>query len=106
MLRYLVGFDACAPGTCTEAHLARGKQRLSNLFEVVVLLEDLPAGWAKMYQQFGWPSPDTVKRSGTKRGSDARRELAGDQRALEVLLRAVGPNDQAIYAYAKTLVQQ
>jgi len=106
LLRYLVGFDACAPGTCTEAHLARGMQRLSELFEIVVLLEDLPAGWAKMYQTFGWPSPETVKRSGTKRGSDARRELANDEKAFEVLLGAVGPHDQALYAHAKKLVQQ
>lgn len=105
LLRYLVGFDACAPGACNDADLANGKARLETVFDVVVLLVDAPHGWAKMRRRFGWPSPEAVTRSGTRRSSDARRELASDEKALAALQTAVGPNDRALYAHAQALLR-
>ena len=42
-------------------------------------------------------------RAGTRLGSDARHELAGDAVALAALEAAVGPNDLAFYAHARSL---
>ena len=104
LLRYFVGFDACALGSCSAAHVAIAKERMRRLFTVVLVLEEVDSrGWASMRAAFGWPAGSAVRRSGTRRSSDARREVAGDEDAMVSLVEAVGPHDMEIYRYAKEL---
>jgi hypothetical protein len=63
-------------------------------------------GWGAMRSVVGWPSEEAVRRAGTHRGSDSRRELAEDAAALASLVQTVGPRDLEFYEFAKALTRR
>lgn len=82
---------------CTEAHLARAKERLDAI-EVVGLLERFDEFWAELEQRLGWDLNDVAhanRSAPVDAPASLRRRIAEDN-ALDV----------ALYEHAQTLVTE
>lgn len=86
----------------TEADLLAAQKRL-HAFAAVLLLEQPASSMALMQRLFGWRHVDWEgQRSGSRHGSDAEAELAGQPAVLQ-LLRDRNRLDERLYEYAAAL---
>lgn len=86
----------------TEADLLAAQKRL-HAFAAVLLLEQPASSMALMQRLFGWRHVDWEgQRAGSRHGSDAEAELAGQPAVLQ-LLRQRNRLDERLYEYAAAL---
>lgn len=100
--RSLLGRDVFhAPaGALTHAHLARAAAVLAR-FDVVLILEELDAGWPQLERLAGWPCVPTPEDSHRSFGKgDASIEFTPAQRAT---LSSANVHDVALYTFARNL---
>ncbi len=86
----------------TEADLLAAQKRL-HAFAAVLLLEQPASSMALMQRLLGWRHVDWEgQRAGSRHGSDAEAELAGQPAVLQ-LLRQRNRLDERLYEYAAAL---